>query len=96
MGRRHQTKVSDIDESEKQFSGQLRLRIPSSLHRELAFAAAAEGVSLNQFMCAVLAAEIGWTTRTQENAESREVRRRENEKRRKDEFVSEVWRNLLR
>jgi hypothetical protein len=69
--------------------------MPVSLHHEVAIAAAREGVSLNQFICAVLAAELGWTTRTKEDAEARERRRIENERKRKDEIIEEAWRRLV-
>ena len=39
-----------------EFSGQIRLRMPRSLHRTLSEEAAVEGVSLNQHMIALLAA----------------------------------------
>ena len=35
--------------------------MPAGLHRDIANAAAKEGVSMNQFMCAVLAGAVGWT-----------------------------------
>lgn len=41
------------------FSGQLRLRLPSSLHERLTRLAAAEGVSLNQELVAILAEGCG-------------------------------------
>ena len=84
-----------MSEEVKHYSGRLTLRMPASLHHEIAIAAAREGVSLNQFIFAVLAAEVGWTTRTREDDESRERRRRENEKKRKDEVIDEMWRNIL-
>ncbi len=40
-------------------SGQISLRIPPSLHKVLARRAAAEGVSLNQYMTAALARSAG-------------------------------------
>jgi predicted RNase H-like HicB family nuclease len=40
-------------------SGQLRLRLPRSLHQRLAHLAALDGVSLNQEMVALLAAGVG-------------------------------------
>ena len=43
------------------FSGQLRLRIPRSLHERLARLATAEGVSLNQEMVLLLAQGCGMT-----------------------------------
>lgn len=40
----------DIKEPQEEYSGQLRLRMPKSLHRKLSHRAAEEGVSLNQFV----------------------------------------------
>jgi predicted RNase H-like HicB family nuclease len=44
------------------YSGQLRLRMPSSLHEKLSRLAAAEGVSLNQELVSVLAEHCGRKT----------------------------------
>ena len=41
-------------------SGRLLLRMPGSLHAELARLAEREGVSLNQMLVATLAGAIGW------------------------------------
>jgi predicted RNase H-like HicB family nuclease len=38
-----------------EYSGQFRLRLPRSLHRQLAESAAADGVSLNQYVVMLLA-----------------------------------------
>jgi hypothetical protein len=84
-----------LSEEIKHYSGRLTLRMPVSLHHELAIAAAKEGVSLNQFVCAVLAAELGWTTRTKEDEEARERRRHDNEQKRKHEIWEEGWRRLV-
>ena len=43
-------------EAEKSYSGQLRLRIPKSLHREISRRAREEGVSMNQYCIALLSA----------------------------------------
>jgi hypothetical protein len=43
------------------FSGQLRVRLPISLHRRVAETAAAEKVSMNQYICVVLAGAVGWS-----------------------------------
>lgn len=45
---------------EQSHSGRLMLRMPPSLHAELARAAEEEGVSLNTFILGVLAASVGW------------------------------------
>lgn len=42
--------------AEKRYSGEFRVRIPPQLHRELALAAAEQGVSLNRLASAKLAA----------------------------------------
>ena len=41
-------------------SGKLLVRMPATLHDELARAAQAEGVSLNQLITGVLASSVGW------------------------------------
>ena len=41
------------------YSGQFRLRIPSTLHAQLARMANAEGVSLNQYVLMILASQVG-------------------------------------
>lgn len=41
-------------------SGKLLVRMPASLHDELAHAAEREGVSLNQFITGVLAGAVEW------------------------------------
>jgi RNA polymerase sigma-B factor len=43
-------------------SGKLLVRMPATLHDELAHAAEAEGVSLNQGMTSALASAVGWRT----------------------------------
>lgn len=42
------------------YSGKFVLRLPSSLHRDVARAADDEGVSLNQFAAGVLASAVSW------------------------------------
>jgi antitoxin HicB len=42
------------------YSGKFVIRVPSSLHRDLARAAREEGVSLNQFTSGVLASAVSW------------------------------------
>ena len=48
------------DQGEKAPSGRLLLRMPRSLHAELARAAEREGTSLNGFITGALASTIGW------------------------------------
>lgn len=47
------------DQRHRAYSGQFRVRLPASLHRDLALAAECEGVSLNAFVVAALARETG-------------------------------------
>jgi len=42
------------------FSGRFIVRVPSSLHMDLARTADREGVSLNQFVMGALAGAVGW------------------------------------
>lgn len=42
------------------FSGRFLVRVPASLHADLARSAGREGVSLNQFVTSALAGAVGW------------------------------------
>jgi RNA polymerase sigma-B factor len=55
-------------------SGRLMLRMPQSLHAELAKSAEREEVSLNQFITNTLAASLSWHTTGDEPAHERESR----------------------
>ena len=44
----------------RKYSGQIRLRIPPSLHQQLIYLASVEGVSLNQFMVSALSRFAGY------------------------------------
>jgi antitoxin HicB len=44
------------------YSGQIRLRIPPSLHQQLAYLAMKEDVSLNQYMVSILSQSAGYET----------------------------------
>ena len=44
-------------------SGQIRLRIPPSLHKMLSYRAMVEGVSLNQYMNTALAQAVGYQSK---------------------------------
>jgi len=56
------------------YSGRLLLRMPRSLHEELARASDRDGVSLNQFITGVLASAVDWR---REDGTAGEVRARE-------------------
>jgi hypothetical protein len=65
--------------------------MPVSLHKQAALAAASEGVSLNQFVCGLLAAAVDWEARSGDRTPRERRYPKSNE-----EFVDEMWRNLLR
>ena len=50
--------------TDREASGRFVLRLPKTLHAELAEAAEREGVSLNQYATGALAASVGWRKRT--------------------------------
>jgi predicted RNase H-like HicB family nuclease len=58
-------------------SGRLLLRMPQTLHAELARIAEREKVSLNQFITDVLAGALGWRTTGQKPRAGRAVRPRD-------------------
>jgi len=53
-----------LPKEDSRYSGRVLLRLPVSLHAELARAAEAEGVSLNQFMVGALAGAVHWLVPT--------------------------------
>lgn len=50
--------MREARKAEKAYSGKVNLRMPKSLHRDLARRAEEEGVSLNQFMVVALARAV--------------------------------------
>lgn len=55
-----------VPKREDAYSGRFVVRMPSSLHAELARRAEAEGVSLNQFVAAALAGAVAWRSSERE------------------------------
>ena len=52
--------MKSVDETTELPSGKLLVRMPRTLHAELARAADEEGVSLNQFIIGALTGAVGW------------------------------------
>jgi HicB family len=59
-GDEEQTGPSPAPEAGARHSGKLLVRMPATLHDELARVAQDEGVSLNQLITGVLASSVGW------------------------------------
>jgi antitoxin HicB len=53
----------DEDADDRAYSGRFLVRLPASLHAELARQAEREGVSLNQLVATALAGAVGWRAR---------------------------------
>jgi len=49
-----------VPEDDGEFSGRFLVRLPTSLHADLARSAGREGVSLNSFVTGALAGAVGW------------------------------------
>lgn len=49
-------------QEEEDFSGRVTLRMPKTIHRQIAALAETEGVSLNQYIVTVLSRQVGLTT----------------------------------
>jgi hypothetical protein len=75
----------------RQPSGRFLVRMPVSLHKQASLAAASEAVSLNQFVCAVLAAAVDWEARPGDRAPRERRYPKSNE-----ELGHQLWRDLLR
>jgi hypothetical protein len=65
--------LSDRDWPQEPKSGRLLLRMPSSLHADVARAAAAEDVSLNLYICSTLARAVEWQPREQSARQRRKL-----------------------
>jgi hypothetical protein len=76
MASRQAAAEPDLDDAPEQeaYSGRLLLRMPQTLHGELARAAGREGVSLNTYITAALSASVGWRSAERESGPSRLVR----------------------
>lgn len=59
VAREHGDRIPAPDVSAGSYSGNIRLRLPRSLHARLDALAGAEGVSLNQLMVSILAEGAG-------------------------------------
>ncbi len=56
--------IPEPEDDLKGYSGQLRLRIPKSLHRGISIMAKKEGVSMNQYCVSLLSSGYGAQTKT--------------------------------
>jgi hypothetical protein len=74
----------------RQPNGRFLVRMPVSLHKQASLAAASEGVSLNQFVCGLLASAIEWDGRLGERAPRERRYPSTNE-----ELSDQLWRDLL-
>jgi HicB family len=83
----------------KRFGGRVLVRMPTSLHRELVEAAKAESVSLNQFVCSLLASGVRWRQSSDASSSAIEVPIKkleaESDNSPGDEAFSRFWRNRL-
>jgi hypothetical protein len=68
-------------------SGRVLVRMPISLHEALSNIAQAEGVSMNQFICGVLAVAIDWRSEFKPHRPLEEIRH---------DITWEMWRDQLR
>jgi hypothetical protein len=75
---------SNLD-SEK--SGRVLVRMPITMHEDLARTAQGEGVSMNQFICGVLAVAIDWRSAYRVERPAADVHQ---------EVTWEMWRDRVR
>jgi hypothetical protein len=69
-------------------SRRLVIRMPVSLHHQVGLAAASEGVSVNQFVCALLASGVGWRSQPSETPPRSYPKTNE-------EAVNDMWAKIL-
>jgi predicted HicB family RNase H-like nuclease len=98
--RRYMSDQNDLadgpPEKAKHFSGRVLVRMPASLHGELVAAAASEGVSLNQFISALLASGVQWRRAAERHTEEPDDSRLEGSDRVSDAEYSRIWRDIFR
>jgi hypothetical protein len=80
-------------QEKKNRAGRLTIRLPASLHDELAAAAENDGVSLNQFVCALLAGGMRWRHGNDESGSREELP--EGHDRVSEEEYRRIWRNAF-
>jgi hypothetical protein len=68
-------------------SGRVLVRMPITLHEDLSRIAQAEGVSMNQFICGVLAVAIDWRSEFKPHRPLEEIRH---------DIMWEMWGDRLR
>ena len=68
-------------------SGRVLLRMPESMHEHLSEAAGREGVSMNLYICGILAAAIDWRDARASNRAVAEVRQ---------EILHQTWRDRVK
>ena len=76
-------------------SGRLQVRMPVSLHDTLAIEAEEDGISLNQFVCCVLAGAVDWRMSGIER-DADLPQRAERLQQLKHELIWESWRERRR
>jgi hypothetical protein len=79
---------------EEHYGGRVLVRMPISLHRDLVEAARAERVSLNQFVCALLASGVNWRHDSSGRAAATSGEHQHNS-RLSDEEFSAIWRDAI-
>lgn len=64
---REDRKPAPPEDASPDYSGQLRLRLPKTLHERLSHMATAEGVSLNTMLLTLISDGYGWRSAQPEN-----------------------------
>jgi hypothetical protein len=87
---------NDQSHQPKKRAGRVTIRMPTSLHDELVAAAEADGVSLNQFVCALLASGMRWRQSTDASGEGGKDGFASGGNLVSDEEYDRIWRKTFR
>jgi hypothetical protein len=94
--------IDDQQNEKRRVTGRLTIRVPASLHRDLLESAEEEGVSLSQFVCAMLASGMRWRQSAVGDGDARSGASTRGASglppggdRTSDEEFSRIWRELL-
>jgi predicted HicB family RNase H-like nuclease len=90
-----QSATPEQESAVNQYRGHILVRMPASLHRDLVSAAEAEGISLNQFVCATLAGAMN-CVETRERPWRDALERGEQALgEQRNRAVDEMWRRII-
>jgi hypothetical protein len=85
---------NDQSHQPKKRAGRVTIRMPTSLHKELIEAAETDGVSMNQYVCALIASGMQWRRGAEERRGENETTRQRKRGTTNEEY-ERIWRDTF-